>query len=218
MSWRMLEYMARLACTHRLPMHNVVLYVGQGAGVGDTGRHQLDGLANVAVLSWHYQVIRLWQIPAQELLALDRPALLTLVGQTRLERPEVVLPTVVARLCRVPDTEMRGRLLTAFIALMPNEEMLAMTERLLEDDGLLLDTPFLRRIRAEGHTEGTLSTRRRDILEALALRFALPTTLHHQLEQYLETLTDKGQLKRLFAAAIQSASLADFQALLGNEP
>jgi len=186
--------------------------------VGDTGRHQLDGLADVPALSWHYQVIRLWQIPAQELLALDRPALLTLVGQTRLEQPEVVLPTVVARLRRVPDTEIRGRLLTAFIALMPNEEMLAMTERLLEDDGLLLDTPFLRRIRAEGRTEGALSTRRHDILEALALRFPLPTALYQQVEHHLETLTDEAQLERLFAAAIQSASLADFQALLGTEP
>ena len=89
-----------------------------------------------------------------------------------------------------------------------------MTERLLEDDGLLLDTPFLRRIRAEG----VLSARRHDILEALALRFTLPTALHHQVEQYLETLTDETQLERLFAAAIQSASLADFQVLLGNEP
>ena len=89
-----------------------------------------------------------------------------------------------------------------------------MTERLLEDDGLLLDTPFLRRLRAEG----ALSARRRDILEALALRFALPTALYHQVEQYLETLTDEAQLERLFAAAIQSASLADFQVLLGNEP
>ena len=32
MSWRMLEYMTRLAFTHRLDLYSVVLYVGQGAG------------------------------------------------------------------------------------------------------------------------------------------------------------------------------------------
>ena len=32
MSWRMLEYMTRLASAHRLPLHRVVLYLGRGAG------------------------------------------------------------------------------------------------------------------------------------------------------------------------------------------
>ena len=41
------------------------------------------------------------------------------------------------------DAEMRGRLLTALVALISQEEMIAMVERLLEEDGLLLDTPYL---------------------------------------------------------------------------
>lgn len=39
------------------------------------------------------------------------------------------------------DAERRGRLLTAMLALLPEEEMIAMVERLLEHDALLLDTP-----------------------------------------------------------------------------
>jgi hypothetical protein len=100
---------------------------------------------------------------------------------------------------------------------MPAQEMLAMTARLLEEDALLLDTPFLHRIREAGRLEGALSARRRSILEAVALRFAPPTALPQHLEQHLEALTDAARLERLSAAAIQSASLADFQATLANE-
>ena len=41
-----------------------------------------------------------------------------------------------------------------------------------------------------------------NVLEALTLCFTLPTALHNQIEQYLETLADETQLERLFAAAI----------------
>jgi hypothetical protein len=64
---------------------------------------------------WHYQVVRLWQMSAEDLLALDQLALLALVGQTRLERPAVVLPAVVARLRQVADAEARARLWTALV-------------------------------------------------------------------------------------------------------
>ena len=67
MSWRMLEYMSRLAVTYRLPLWSVVFYVGAGAGVDNTGRHEIQGLAAVAPLAWHYQVVRLWQMSAEEL-------------------------------------------------------------------------------------------------------------------------------------------------------
>ena len=86
MPWRMLEYMHRLAGAYRLPMWSVVFYVGEGAGVGDTGRHAVTGPAEVAPLVWQYQVVHLWQMPAEELLLLDQPALLALVGQTLVAR------------------------------------------------------------------------------------------------------------------------------------
>jgi predicted transposase YdaD len=163
MQWRMLEYMARLASMHRLEVWSVVLYVGRGAGLGDTGDYQLTAPDGAAALSWRYQVVRLWEMPAEELLTMGRPALLALVGQTRIDRPEVLLPQVVARMRSVPDAEMRGRLLTTLVALISQEEMTAMVERLLEEDGLLLDTPFVRRMR----TEGALMARRQSILDVL---------------------------------------------------
>src|SRR4051812_6176022 len=40
MPWRMLDYMTRLAQRYRLPIQSTVLYLDQGAGSQDTGRHQ----------------------------------------------------------------------------------------------------------------------------------------------------------------------------------
>jgi len=37
--------------------------------------------------AWRYRMIRLWLIPAEELLALGRSELLTLIGQTRIAEP-----------------------------------------------------------------------------------------------------------------------------------
>jgi predicted transposase YdaD len=154
MEWRMLEYMVRLAHTHRLDLWSVVIYVGRGAGTRDTGSYQVNGLEGTPTLAWRYRVIRLWQMRAEELLAIGRPALLALIGQTQIETPETVLPDVVARLQRVPDPERRGRLLAALTALIPEEEIIVMVERLVDREELLLDTPFLRRIREEGRAEG----------------------------------------------------------------
>lgn len=123
MEWRMLEYMARLGYTHRLPVWSVVLYVGHGAGAGDIGHYQLMGPDGTATLSWRYQVVRLWETPAEELLATGHPALLALVGQTHIETPDALLPEVIARMHSVSDVEMRGRLLTALVSLMPDGEM-----------------------------------------------------------------------------------------------
>src|SRR5215470_5210102 len=82
MPWRMLEYISRLVGTYRLELLSVVFYVGRGAGADDTGHHQVQSPTGAVTLTWQYEVIRLWQMPAEALLTLGRPALLALVGQT----------------------------------------------------------------------------------------------------------------------------------------
>ena len=154
MQWRMLEYMPRLAHIHRLDLESVVMYVGRGAGADDTGIYQVNGLDDTPVLAWRYRVIRLWQMQAEELMAARQVAPLALLGQTQIAQPEVILPAVVTRMRSVTDDALRGHLLTAFLALLPDEEMVSMVERLLEEDEWLLELPYLRRIRAEGRREG----------------------------------------------------------------
>jgi predicted transposase YdaD len=217
MPWRMLDYMPRVAATYRLPLESVVLYFGRGAGADDTGRYHVDGLEGTPVLSWRYRVLRLWQMPAAELLATVPVAPLVLVGQTQIAQPEVILPTVITRLRHVPDPERRNRLFTALLALLPAEEMITMVERLLEDDDLVLELPYLRRIREEGrqegHQEGHQEGRREGevemLLRLLRLRFgplppdaiarlqaADPETLLHWSERVLTAAT----LEEVFAA------------------
>jgi predicted transposase YdaD len=158
MPLRVLDYMVRLSDVYRdMEIFHVVFYVGQGAGRHDTGEHQLFAPDGSVRLAWRYQVIRLWEMEAEQLLALGRPALLALVGQTRIARPDVVLPQVIETFKTVTDREQQYRLLSAFVTLISDEEVLTMVEKLLEDEELLIDTPFLRRLRQsreEGIEEG----------------------------------------------------------------
>jgi len=175
MQWRMLEYMPRLAYTHRLDLESVVMYIGRGAGADDTGIYQVNGFDGTPVLAWRYRVIRLWQMQAEALMAVRQVAPLALLGQTQMAQPEVILPAVVTRLRGVADVTLRGHLLTAFLALLPDEEMISMVERLLEEDEWLLELPYLRRIRAEGHAEGRREGEAEVLLRQLRVRFgALP--------------------------------------------
>jgi len=172
MPWRMLEYMPRLARLHRLDLESVVMYVGRGAGADDTGIYQVNGLDGTPVLAWRYRVIRLWQTPAEELMAARQVAPLALLGQTQMARPEVILPEVVNRMRRVADEALRSHLLAALVALLPEEEMVSMVDRLLEEeDEWLLELPFQRRIRAEGHAEGRREGEAEVLLRQLHFRF-----------------------------------------------
>ena len=239
----MLTYMPRLVRTYRLPLWSVVLYVGRGAGARDSGSHQVEGPDGTPILTWRYHPIRLWEMPAEELLRLDRPALLALVGQTQIHEPAAVLPEVVQRLHQVPDVEKRRRLLTALTALLTDEEMITMVENLLERDELLLDTPFLCRLREEGQREGRqegrqegheagrqeghwaglqegqtvglLAARRRSILDVLVARLDPPASVYQQVERQLAQITDEESLTRLLVAIARAENVAAVQTALG---
>jgi len=171
MQWRMLEYMQRLAHIHRLDLESVVMYIGRGAGADDTGLYQVNGFDGTPVLAWRYRVVRLWQMRAEDLIAARQVAPLALLGQTQLAQPEVILPAVVARMRRVADAALRDHLLAALVALLPEEEMIRMVDRLLEEDEWLLELPFQQRILAEGRRQGETEV----VLRQLRLRFgALP--------------------------------------------
>jgi hypothetical protein len=210
MRWRVLEYMVRLAVNYRLELLSVVIYVGYGVGAQDTGQYEVKSPTGMISLAWQYEVIRLWQMSAESLLALQRAALMPLVGQTRITQPQEVLPTVVALIQQEPDAERRQQLMTGLLALLAEEEWVRMVERLLTEDWLVDESPYLRRIREEG----SLTTRRRDILTVLAARFALPETVRQQVEQRLATYTDETVLATLLTAAARSAHLAEFLAVL----
>jgi len=210
MPLRMLDYISRLAQRESGYLCSAVLYVGDGAGANDEGTHEIDCPNGAPTLAWCYRVIRLWQMQADDLLALGRPALLALIGQTRIEEPERVLPQVMDTIGQTSDEEKRIRLLAALTSLMRDEEVLEMAEQMIRaiDRDLMLDTPFLRRIRereraegrtegrtegriegrAEGQIEGQIEELTEAILEVLTARLDISMRTYRRLERRLSTV------------------------------
>jgi hypothetical protein len=235
MPWRMVDYLGKIAEREldwrdlgRIPLCGAVLYVGDGAGLRDTGDYRIGCPDGGATLAWRYRVIRLWQMPAEELLALGRPALLTLIGQTRITEPARVVPQAMAAIGQVTDDEDRSRLFTAFTSLMRDEEVVQMAERLMEamDQGLLMDTPFLRRIRekeritalAEGEAIGEARGEAKGLMEAmldvLINRFNLAAPTYRRLERRLAAIRDLDRLRDLLPVALRAADVMDFERAL----
>ncbi|MEZ4864765.1 MAG: hypothetical protein R3C14_25865 [Caldilineaceae bacterium] len=209
--FRMLDYMTRIVRSEReLNLHSVVFYVGEGVGALDTGNHQIADANGQIVLHWRYQVVHLWKINATDLLALNRPALLALVGQTKIDEPRTIIAKVVEQLRLIPDEELRRHLLFDMMALIDDQEIIKMIEEMIKEDGLLMNTPFLRRVRAEERVE----THRQDILNALVWRFDPPSSVYQQIEQRLKKVNDEETLTLLHKTAVQVANFQDFQVTL----
>lgn len=148
MRYRMLDYIVRLVDMERdVKIHSVVFYIGKGVGERDTGHHKIEGANDQITLSWNYDVIHLWKLIPEQLLELQRPGLLPLIGQTDIKNPEKIIPQVFERIKAVPNSERQHRLLTELLALLTDERMMEMVENLMEQEEWVLDTPFLRRMR-----------------------------------------------------------------------
>ena len=111
-----------------------------------------------------------------------------------------------------------------------------MAEKMVDvmDRGLLMDTPFLRRIRAEGHEEGREEgiekglekglekgiekgreeAIRQSVLDVITVRFDPPASTYRPLEARLAQVTDLARLRKLLEVAAQATDLADFEQAL----
>jgi hypothetical protein len=142
-----------------------------------------------------------------------------LVGQTQIDNPKI-LGKVVKRLRAVADDEMRGRLFTALLALMHDQGMIDMIEKMIARDNLLLDTPYIRRWRDEGFKEGlekgSLIAYRRNLLDVLMLRFEPSLPVYHEIEKGLSTITNERKLNTLLTTAVQSSDLTAFKNVMEN--
>lgn len=220
MPWRMLDYMVRLIQQYRLPIHSTVLYLDRGAGSQDTGQHQHLSPDGSVVLAWTYQVVHLWLLSAEDILALGRRSLLPLVGLTPFQDSAETLPKVVAAIRLEPDPERQKVLLAHLINLMQDEEIIAMTQQLLSDEDIedLKRFPFLwqnyQRQQQEARSEGERQQLRADILEALVVRFDPPVSEFRKVEQALAEIDDATRLGDLFRRALRAADFDTFTAEL----
>lgn len=225
---RVLDYVSRIAINEQPDfVVFVVVYIGNGTGRSDTGKHQIAGLGEQPALTWNYCVIHLWDFNAEELLKLNRPALLPLVGLTRIDRPNVVIPQVIEQLKTIPDHEHRSHMYSELLALMSDERMIAMTKRILElEEEELFDSPFLRGIREEsmkiGREEGIqtgieighLRALREYILDTLEIRFNPPIGLYRRVERIIATINDEITLHTLFTQTLRAENFDEFQAIV----
>jgi len=219
--WRMVDYLGRIAereldlqTLAQLPLCSTVLYIGEGAGRHDTGEYRIGCLDGGLTLAWRYRVIRLWQMPAEELLTMNRPALLTLLGQTHIAQPARVVPQAIETLAQVADVNQRSRLFGLLVSLIRDEEVMAMAERLIAriERDPWLNTPFLRRLRTEGRSEGLTAA----ILDTVSIRLSPSAPTYRRLETQVAGLTDPARLRELLGVALRATDIAEFEAALAG--
>jgi hypothetical protein len=154
---------------------------------------------------------------ADDLLALGRPSLLPLIALTTIERPAETMPQVVAAIRAEPDAMRQRLLLGQLLALLRDEEVIAMTQQLLTEDDLeeLKQFPLLWR----SYQETIAHERQRArayILEVLAARFAPHISAYQRAEQALAAIEDDDQLSAYTGGHCAYRTLRRFLASLGN--
>ncbi|GAB4159568.1 MAG: hypothetical protein Fur0021_30550 [Candidatus Promineifilaceae bacterium] len=71
-----------------------------------------------------------------------------------MEQPERVLSQTIAGIRHTEETQQKARLLAALVRLLPDEEMTKIVEFLEQDEVLLLDTLYLRKMQRTGWEQG----------------------------------------------------------------
>jgi hypothetical protein len=106
---------------------------------------------------------------------------------------------------------------------MPDEEVTKMTEKLMEKEDIVFDSPYLRRIREEadkegftrgiekGREQGHILTLRETILDALALRLDPTLSTYRSVNKMLDTISDEQTLRSLFKQVLEVKTGAEFQ-------
>lgn len=163
---RILLYNALLHERYGLPVHSVVILLRPRADRGD-----LNGTVRYAVrpergrMDFAFEVVRLWQVPVERLLASGLGTLpLTPLGQMPEGRTlDEVLPEIVARLVQRIETETEAEqervLLTATYVLMGLRVSYERAIELFQGVGKMRDSTTYQAILEEGRGEGRLEGR-----------------------------------------------------------
>ncbi len=175
MPLRMLDYHVRIYIQQRTyTVMSYVIYLG-GAGAHDTGVHSLVDVHGNVTVAWQYGVVHLWKMTSEELLALDKPTLAVLIGQTKITNPERDLRQALRRINEHTSGELRELLFSELLLLCTDEEIAAMARQIFKQDYGLPEPPILTLTRREGREEGREEALITMTLRLLTRRFgALP--------------------------------------------
>lgn len=213
---RMLKYITFAVDDYwGIPILSCIFYTGRNAGANDTGIHQVNDPAGNVILLWRYHVVHLWKMDAEELLALGRPGLVALIGQTIIRDSQKVLTQAITLIKQIKDPENQKTILTIMMVLITDEKLLREVQKMIEQEGLELDSAFMQLwqqkvldAHEEGHEQGLQEGEIRMLYRVLERRFGtIPDTLREQLAQ--STTTD---IEALVDVALTVESLDVFMA------
>ena len=163
---RILLYNVLLHDGYGLPVHSIVILLRPRADRGDlTGTLSYAARPGRGHLDFAFEVIRLWQVPVERLLASGLGTLpLAVLGQTPGGRSaDEALPEVIARLVqRIEEeaqTEQVPILLTASFVLMGLRESRERAIQLFQGVRKMRDSTTYQAILDEGRAEGELKGR-----------------------------------------------------------
>lgn len=212
---RQLNYLTLLAMENDWPLsiESFVIYVEKGAGKNDTGQHTITRLDGSAALTWRYKVIRLWEESAEALLKHNRPAIMPFIGLMKVESPETTLPAVLEQIDSEPNAENRADLFGTLIALLSDQELIKMVKRYIEEEGLLMNTPFLRELRQNER----LTTARKYTIMTIRERFNPPVKQFATIENQLHELDSDEAMDQLFSYALTLPTLEGFLEVLEQQ-
>jgi len=162
-----------------------------------------------------FQVIRLWELDAQQILALQNPALLPFVPLMKGGNTGPVLQECAERLRTQPNAEELEAILSMFASYVMESPLINQILRSNAMIEILRESPFFKEVlwpkmaeyeRKLGRQEELL----KNLYDPLAFRFSVPVG---HFENQFQRL-DLNALEQLYKAAFTVSSLAEFEDLL----
>ena len=170
-----------------------------------------------------FQVIRLWELDAQPVLALSNPALLPFVPLMKGGNTGPVLQECAERLRTQPNAEELEAILSMFASYVMESPLINHILRSNAMIEILRESPFFKEVlwpkfieyerelgRQEGRQEGQYQMLLKELHYPLAFRFSIPVG---HFESQFQRL-DLNALEQLYQAAFTVSSLAEFEDLL----
>lgn len=223
MALRVFDYITRIISQSgnlKTSIRSVVIYVGEGAGADDDGKWEFG---EPSIGFFQYRVIKLWQYDADEWLAMDIPALLPLIAQTRMDEPEQQLQQAMERIYQLEDAEEVANLLYILSAMIKEKGLQTMVQTFISKHEIMESPPIIRDFYLKGQQEGHAEGRAEGILQGKVhyILKLLQLTIQQNLSKYdyaaiknFLTAMDEATLDKAFQQAASVSDLAAFKAWL----
>ena len=87
-----------------------------------------------------------------------------------------------------------------------------MIRKMVKEEGLLMNTPFLREVRAEERN----TTHRNTLLHSIAWRYDPPLSVYQKIEHAISTMADENAFMALHKAIIQTENFQEFYQIFND--